>query len=109
MNPKIGLHQRDNIRLINTLKKLRELGNMVIVVEHDTDTMLAADYIVELGPGAGNQGGEIVAADTPEAFKKGNGSLTSQYLSGAKEIKIPKERKKKMGNIYLLEVLKKII
>ncbi|HDX9612667.1 TPA: excinuclease ABC subunit UvrA [Bacillus toyonensis] len=95
--PSIGLHQRDNIRLINTLKKLRELGNMVIVVEHDTDTMLAADYIVELGPGAGNQGGEIVAADTPEAFKKGNGSLTSQYLSGAKEIKVPIERKKENG------------
>ncbi len=68
--PSIGLHQRDNLRLIDTLKRLKELGNMVIVVEHDIDTMLAADYIVELGKGAGKEGGKIVAADTPKRVYK---------------------------------------
>ncbi|PEV50783.1 excinuclease ABC subunit A [Bacillus thuringiensis] len=96
--PSIGLHQRDNLRLIDTLKRLKELGNMVIVVEHDIDTMLAADYIVELGKGAGKEGGEIVAADTPKGFIKGNSSLTSQYLSGVKKIEIPKVRRKPNGN-----------
>ncbi len=87
--PSIGLHQRDNKKLINTLKKLRDIGNTVIVVEHDEATMLAADWIVDVGPGAGEHGGKIVAAGTPLQIKKSTASLTGQYLSGKKSIPMP--------------------
>lgn len=87
--PSIGLHQRDNIRLINSLKELRDLGNTVIVVEHDKDMMLAADYIVDMGPKAGRLGGEVVFQGTPQEMLKTN-TLTSQYLNGQMKIAIPK-------------------
>ncbi len=90
--PSIGLHQRDNDRLIATLERMRDLGNTLIVVEHDEDTMLAADYLVDIGPGAGEHGGEIVAQGTPKQVMKKKGSLTGQYLSGNKFIPIPSER-----------------
>lgn len=90
--PSIGLHQRDNDKLIETLIKLRDLGNTVIVVEHDEDTMLSSDYIIDMGPGAGIHGGEIVATGTPSEIKKNN-SITAQYLSGKIKIEVPKERK----------------
>lgn len=95
--PSIGLHQRDNDRLIESLKKMRDLGNTLIVVEHDEDTMRAADYLIDVGPGAGNQGGEIVAAGTPKQVEKNPKSLTGQYLSGKREIAVPKERRKGNG------------
>lgn len=95
--PSIGLHQRDNDRLIESLKKMRDLGNTLIVVEHDEDTMRAADYLIDVGPGAGDQGGEIVAAGTPKQVEKNPKSLTGQYLSGKREIAIPKERRKGNG------------
>ncbi len=95
--PSIGLHQRDNKRLIMTIKKLRDLGNTVIVVEHDEETMASADWIVDVGPGAGDHGGEIVAAGTPAAVKNSNRSLTGQYLSGKKSIPVPKEYRKGSG------------
>ncbi|MBO1305447.1 excinuclease ABC subunit UvrA [Enterococcus sp. 669A] len=95
--PSIGLHQRDNDRLIHSLKKMRDLGNTLIVVEHDEDTMRAADYLIDVGPGAGDQGGEIVAAGTPEEVAKNNNSLTGQYLSGKRQIPVPKERRKGNG------------
>ncbi len=91
--PSIGLHQRDNARLIETLKHLRDLGNTVLVVEHDEDTMYAADHIIDVGPGAGIHGGEIVAEGTVDQIKKNKNSLTGQYLSGAKKIKVPEERR----------------
>ncbi len=95
--PSIGLHQRDNDRLIESLKKMRDLGNTLIVVEHDEDTMCAADYLIDVGPGAGDQGGEIVAAGTPKEVEKNPKSLTGQYLSGKREIAVPKERRKGNG------------
>ncbi|MEQ7245339.1 excinuclease ABC subunit UvrA [Enterococcus avium] len=95
--PSIGLHQRDNDRLIESLKKMRDLGNTLIVVEHDEDTMRAADYLIDVGPGAGDQGGEIVAAGTPKEVEKNPKSLTGQYLSGKREIAVPKERRKVNG------------
>lgn len=95
--PSIGLHQRDNDRLIQSLKKMRDLGNTLIVVEHDEDTMRAADYLIDVGPGAGDQGGEIVAAGTPKEVEKNSKSLTGQYLSGKREIAVPKERRKGNG------------
>ena len=95
--PSIGLHQRDNDRLIESLKKMRDLGNTLIVVEHDEDTMRAADYLIDVGPGAGDQGGEIVAAGTPKQVERNPKSLTGQYLSGKREIAIPKERRKGNG------------
>mgnify|MGYP000351444762 FL=1 len=94
--PSIGLHQRDNIRLINSLKELRDLGNSVIVVEHDKDMMLAADYIVDMGPKAGRLGGEVVFAGTPEEMLKTD-TLTSQYLNGKMKIELPAERRKGNG------------
>ena len=94
--PSIGLHQRDNIRLINSLKELRDLGNSVIVVEHDKDMMLAADYIVDMGPKAGRLGGEVVFAGTPEEILKTD-TLTSQYLNGKMKIELPAERRKGNG------------
>lgn len=92
--PSIGLHQRDNERLINSLKEMRDLGNTLIVVEHDTDTMLAADYLVDVGPGAGDNGGKIMAAGTPSEVMKNENSITGQYLSGKKCIEIPNKRRK---------------
>jgi len=92
--PSIGLHQRDNDRLIQTLYKLRDLGNTVIVVEHDIDTILSADNVIEIGPGAGKYGGYILAQDTPNNLKENINSDIGQYLSGKKEIKIPKEYRK---------------
>ncbi|MBQ6898918.1 MAG: excinuclease ABC subunit UvrA [Clostridia bacterium] len=95
--PSIGLHQRDNEKLIETLKNLRDLGNTLIVVEHDEDTMKSADYIVDIGPGAGIHGGEIVAAGTLDDIKKCHRSITGQYLTGEKKIEIPRERRKGNG------------
>ncbi|MGA4514918.1 excinuclease ABC subunit UvrA [Staphylococcus caledonicus] len=91
--PSIGLHQRDNDRLISTLKEMRDLGNTLIVVEHDDDTMRAADYLVDIGPGAGDHGGEIVSAGTPTKVMKDKSSLTGQYLSGKKRINVPEHRR----------------
>ena len=95
--PSIGLHQRDNDRLLTTLKNLRELGNTVIVVEHDEDTIKAADYVVDIGPGAGKHGGEVVFAGTPKDLLKDTKSLTGQYLSGREQIAVPKERRRGSG------------
>lgn len=100
--PSIGLHQRDNDKLIATLKRLRDLGNTLIVVEHDADTMLNADYIVDIGPGAGIHGGEVVCAGTVDKIMKCKKSITGQYLSGKKKIPVPDERRK--GNGLFLEV-----
>lgn len=91
--PSIGLHQRDNDRLISSLKKMRDLGNTLIVVEHDEDTMMAADYLIDIGPGAGKFGGEIVAAGTPKQVAKSKQSITGQYLSGKRKIEVPLERR----------------
>ncbi|MBN9288547.1 MAG: excinuclease ABC subunit A [Gammaproteobacteria bacterium 39-13] len=90
--PSIGLHQRDNARLLSTLQHLRDIGNTVIVVEHDEDAIITADYIVDIGPGAGVHGGEVVAEGTPQAIKKAKGSLTGQYLSGKLSIPVPAQR-----------------
>ncbi|MFF2413423.1 excinuclease ABC subunit UvrA [Bacillus safensis] len=95
--PSIGLHQRDNDRLIGTLKNMRDIGNTLIVVEHDEDTMLAADYLIDIGPGAGVHGGEVISAGTPEEVMKDPKSLTGQYLSGEKFIPLPIERRKPDG------------
>ncbi|MCZ0754378.1 excinuclease ABC subunit UvrA [Anoxybacillus sp. J5B_2022] len=95
--PSIGLHQRDNDRLITTLKSMRDLGNTLIVVEHDEDTMLAADYLIDIGPGAGIHGGQVVAAGTPQEVMNNPNSLTGQYLSGKKFIPLPPERRKPDG------------
>ncbi len=95
--PSIGLHQRDNDKLLATLKRLRDLGNSVLVVEHDEDTMLEADYIVDIGPGAGEHGGEVIAQGTAEQIMKVKESVTGQYLSGAKRIPVPETRRKPTG------------
>ena len=100
--PSIGLHQRDNDKLIATLKRLRDLGNTLIVVEHDDDTMLAADYIVDIGPGAGIHGGEVVFAGTVDKLLKCRTSITGQYLSGKKKIDIPKQRRSGNGNFLTI-------
>ncbi|WP_071460782.1 excinuclease ABC subunit UvrA [Bacillus massilinigeriensis] len=97
--PSIGLHQRDNDRLIGTLKNMRDIGNTLIVVEHDEDTMLAADYLIDVGPGAGVHGGEIVSAGTPDEVMNDPASLTGQYLSGKKFIPLPVERRKSDGRL----------
>lgn len=100
--PSIGLHQRDNERLIGTLEHLRDLGNTVIVVEHDEDTIRAADYVVDMGPGAGERGGMVVAAGTPEEVAATEGSLTADYLSGRRVIAVPQQRRKpKRGSLKL--------
>ena len=91
--PSIGLHQRDNDRLIQSLQNMRDLGNTLIVVEHDEDTMRAADYLIDIGPGAGEFGGQIIAAGTPKEVEKNPNSLTGQYLSGKKSIAVPTERR----------------
>lgn len=95
--PSIGLHQKDNEKLINSLKEMRDLGNSLIVVEHDTDTMLAADYLIDIGPGAGEFGGQVMAAGTPEEVMHNPNSLTGKYLSGVEKIEIPKKRRKGNG------------
>ena len=100
--PSIGLHQRDNQRLIDTLKEMRDLGNTLIVVEHDSDTMLQSDYLVDIGPGAGDLGGEVVAAGTPSEVMANPNSITGLYLSGKKKIELPKERYK--GNGKFIEI-----
>ena len=100
--PSIGLHQRDNDKLIKTLKNLKDLGNSLIVVEHDEDTMLAADHIVDIGPGAGEHGGEVVAQGTPEEIMKAENSITGAYLSGKIKIPVPTERKKPTGFLKVL-------
>jgi excinuclease ABC subunit A len=96
--PSIGLHQRDNDRLIETLKSMRDLGNTLIVVEHDEDTMLNSDYIIDIGPGAGIHGGYVIAEGTPEEVMKNENSITGQYLSGKRYIPIPEKRRKGSGN-----------
>ena len=101
--PSIGLHQRDNGKLIDTLKKMRDLDNTVIVVEHDEETMMSADYIVDIGPGAGKLGGEVVAAGTPLEICNHPTSITGQYLSGRKKISIPEKRRK--GNGQFIELI----
>jgi excinuclease ABC subunit A len=97
--PSIGLHQRDNEKLIATLDRLRDLGNTVIVVEHDEGTMMAADHLVDLGPGAGEHGGHVIAAGTPKQVAKDPSSLTGQYLSGKKKIEVPEERRRPTGEL----------
>jgi excinuclease ABC subunit A len=99
--PSIGLHQRDNEKLIATLNRLRDLGNTVIVVEHDEGTMLAADHLVDLGPGAGEHGGHVIAAGTPKEVTKNPSSLTGQYLSGKKMIEVPAERRQPTGTLVV--------
>ena len=99
--PSIGLHQRDNVKLIKALKDLRDLGNTVIVVEHDKDMMLASDFIVDIGPGAGRHGGHVVAAQVPKEFLKNN-TLTAGYLNGISAIEVPKERRKGNGEFLKL-------
>ncbi len=98
--PSIGLHQRDNQRLIESLKELRDIGNSVIVVEHDKDTMLNADYLVDIGPGAGRHGGEVVFAGTPAETKTGH-SITCDYLNGIRQIEVPKTRRKPLEGEFL--------
>ncbi len=100
--PSIGLHQRDNVRLIDSLKKLRDLGNTVLVVEHDKDMMLESDYILDIGPGAGRHGGQVVGYGTPATFLK-NGSLTAEYLSGRIAIDVPKKRREGNGKNIVLK------
>ena len=100
--PSIGLHQRDNARLIDALKNLRDIGNSIIVVEHDKDIMLAADYVIDIGPGAGIHGGNIVAASTPKNLLK-HPTLTTEYITGKKEIPVPKQRRKGNGKKIVLK------
>ena len=101
--PSIGLHQRDNDRLISTLKQLRDVGNTLIVVEHDEDTMREADYIVDIGPGAGEHGGEIVASGTLDEIMSNENSLTGKYLTGAKKVELPEKRRKGNGNFITVK------
>ncbi|MBS7689551.1 excinuclease ABC subunit UvrA [Limosilactobacillus fermentum] len=100
--PSIGLHQRDNDRLINSLKRMRDLGNTLIVVEHDEDTMRAADYIIDIGPGAGEDGGQVMAAGTPKQIMRSRKSLTGKYLSGREMIPVPSERRSGNGHVLTL-------
>ncbi len=101
--PSIGLHQRDNARLLETLENLRDLGNTVLVVEHDEEAILTADYVVDMGPLAGVHGGEVVAAGTPAKIKSSKKSLTGQYLTGKKEIALPKERRQKSKKVLTVK------
>ena len=100
--PSIGLHQRDNEKLIKSMLEMRDLGNTLIVVEHDTDTMMASDYLVDIGPGAGDAGGQVIAEGTPEEVMNNEESITGQYLSGKKFIEVPKQRRK--GNKKYLKI-----
>ena len=101
--PSIGLHQRDNNLLIESMKSMRDLGNTLVVVEHDEDTMLQADYLIDIGPGAGERGGEVVAAGTPKQVMKSKKSITAQYLSGKKFIAVPEERRSEDRGAVLVE------
>ena len=101
--PSIGLHQKDNNRLINSLKEMRDLGNTLIVVEHDEDTMREADYLIDIGPVAGRDGGHVVACGTPEEVMKNSSSLTGRYLSGKETIEVPKKRRKGNGNFITIK------
>ena len=100
--PSIGLHQRDNERLIETLERLRDLGNTVLVVEHDEGTMRAADYVVDMGPGAGEHGGHVVAQGTAEEVMAVKESLTGQFLSGTRRIEAPEKRRKPTGYVEII-------
>ena len=100
--PSIGLHQRDHLRLLGTLKRLRDLGNTVVVVEHDEETIRSADYIIDMGPGPGERGGKVVFAGPPEALMKAEGSLTGQYLSGKKTIPLPQQRRQIVDRYLVL-------
>ena len=100
--PSIGLHQKDNDKLLKALKELRDLGNSLIVVEHDEDTMLESDYVVDIGPGAGEHGGEVVAKGTPKEFIRSRKSITAAYLSGKKRIPVPNERRQPTGHLTIL-------
>ncbi len=102
--PSIGLHQKDNEKLINSLKEMRDLGNTLVVVEHDTDTMMASDYLVDIGPGAGEFGGQIISAGTPDEVMNDENSITGKFLSGKEFIEVPKKRRK--GNGKALKVVK---
>ena len=101
--PSIGLHQRDNEKLINSMLEMRDLGNTLIVVEHDEDTMRACDYLVDIGPGAGDNGGTVVACGTPEEVMKNEKSITGQYLSGKKRIEVPEKRRKENGKFIKIK------
>jgi excinuclease ABC subunit A len=101
--PSIGLHQKDNDKLIQTLKKMRDLGNTLVVVEHDHETMLSADYIIDIGPGAGEFGGKVIAAGTPTEIKNNPKSLTGKYLSGKEEIAVPKARRSGSGQKIIVK------
>ena len=105
--PSIGLHQRDNEKLINTMLSMRDLGNTVLVVEHDEDTMLACDYIVDIGPKAGENGGQVVAVGTPKEIMENKNSITGAYLSGRKKIEVPKERRSGNGEFIIINKAKK--
>src|SRR5262249_53145718 len=98
----IGLHQRDNVRLIETLRRLRDLGNTVLVVEHDEETIRAADHVVDFGPGAGHTGGRVIFSGTPEALIADETSMTGAYLSGRRRIEMPGSRRKPKGHIEVL-------
>ena len=98
--PSIGLHQRDNARLLATLTRLRDLGNTVLVVEHDEDTIRAADHVIDMGPRAGVHGGRIVAAGTPEDIAGNTHSLTGAYLSGRKTIEVPRQRRQSGNRMH---------
>ncbi len=101
--PSIGLHQRDNVKLIETLKRLKDLGNTLVVVEHDEETILSADYVVDIGPGAGEHGGKVVAAGTPEEIMESQESVTGQYISRRETISIPKTRRKGNGDSLIIK------
>ena len=100
--PSIGLHQRDNDRLINTLNHLRDIGNTVIVVEHDEDAILSADHVIDIGPGAGVHGGEVIASGSPQEIMRHEDSLTGQYLAGTRRIEVPKQRTPHSGNVFAI-------
>ncbi len=104
--PSIGLHQRDNRRLLQTLLRLRDLGNTVVVVEHDAETMQAADHILDMGPGAGSQGGHVIAQGTPQQIMGDPNSLTGQYLRGVQTVSVPQRRRKPRGMLFIVEAQK---
>jgi len=101
--PTVGLHQKDNLRLIDTLKRLRDMGNTVLVVEHDADMILACDHIVDIGPGAGTEGGEIIFQGTPAEIMRSDVSLTGRYLSGKDSIEMPSKTRPITGRYVVLE------
>ena len=100
--PSIGLHQRDNRRLLQTLLRLRDLGNTVVVVEHDAETMMAADHVLDMGPGAGSQGGHVIAQGTPQQIMGDPNSLTGQYLRGIQTVSVPQRHRKPRGTLSIV-------